>query len=179
MAINPSDLSIRYTLMCDSFYLKKWLQDPTISRWFPIVGEFELEDAVKRWIDFSRCRASLTAIYKGNPCGIATLYYVPYKKMEHQAEFGIIVGQELRNLGIGKYLLEHLMTLAKQAFNMELLHLQVYEGNPAYSFYRRMGFTDFGKQDRWLKEPDGVYSARIFMERYLDDISERDLSHLK
>ena len=161
------ELEIRYTDLSDGRYLKEWLMDPAVGRWFPIEDQPEVDDAVNRWIGFSRYKCSLTAIKDGKPCGLATLYLQPYKKLSHQCEFGIIVGNAHRGQGVGTVLLKNLMHLAKEKFRIELLHLQVYLENPAIRLYQRMGFTEFGKQDRWIKEKDGTYTGRLFMEKYL------------
>lgn len=162
----PSGVEIRYTEPGDGVYLKQWLADPDGGRWFPIDGDIELDDAVIRWIAFHRYHCSITILKDGIPCGIATLYLQPYTKLAHQCEFGIIVGKNYRNQGIGSYLMSCVMHLAKVKFKIELLHLQVYEGNPATNLYRRFGFTEFGRQESWIKEKEG-YFARVFMERSL------------
>lgn len=162
-----ASLEIRYTDLSDGRYLKKWLLDPTIGKWFPICDDVEIDDAVHRWIGFSRYKCSLTAVKNGEPCGLATLYLQPYRKLAHQCEFGIIVGEGYRGKGIGSDLLKNLMHLAKENFHIELLHLQVYAENPAMRLYTRMGFVEFGRQERWIKELDGTYTARVFMERTL------------
>ena len=59
------------------------------------------------------------------------------------------------------------MSLAKDTFKIEILHLQVYSENPAIRLYSRMGFEKFGEQTKWIKELDGSYTGRIFMERSL------------
>lgn len=162
-----SDLEIRYTDLSDGRYLKQWLLEPSIGRWFPVTDEVEIEDAVQRWIGFSRYKCSLTAVKNGEPCGLATLYLQPYKKLAHQCEFGIIVGHGYRGKGVGTELLKNLIHLAKTQFRIELMHLQVYSENPAIHLYTRMGFTEFGTQARWIKESDGTYTGRTFMEKYL------------
>ena len=159
-------LTIRYTEPSDAEYLKAWLSDPEVSSWFPMADEAEIIDAVHRWISFSRVRSSITVELNGVPCGLATLYVQAYKKLAHQAEFGIIVGPGFRNQGIGTFLIKSLMRLAKEKFGLELLHLQVYAENPAMRLYKRMGFREYGKQSHWIKEKNR-YVARIFMERFL------------
>ena len=159
-------LTMRYTVPSDADYLKAWLLDPEVSTWFPMANEFEIEDAVRRWISFSRVNSSLTAELNGKPCGIVTLYVQAYKKLIHQSEFGIIVASGMRNKGIGSFLMRSMMRLAKEQFHLELVHLQVYAENPAIRLYKRFGFREFGRQTHWIKESDR-YVGRIFMERFL------------
>lgn len=168
--IHASDIDIRYTELTDGPYLKQWLLDPTVARWFPMADEVEIDDAVNRWVGFSRYRCSLTATCKGVPCGIATLYLQPYRKLAHQCEFGIIVGGDFRGQGVGSQLLKNLIHLAKEFFNIELLHLQVYSENPAKRLYERFGFVEFGHQKHWIRESNNEYTGRIFMEKYLKEI---------
>ena len=72
----------------------------------------------------------------------------------------------MRGKGVGKALVEQLMKHAKEKFKIEILHLEVYEGNPAKRLYERLGFTPFGCQTRFIKE-DGKYIAKIFMQKKL------------
>lgn len=162
----PEGIEVRYTEPGDAKYLKEWLLEDNILRWFPMDDEIEIDDAVVRWIAFSRYKCSLTITKNGVPCGIATLYLQPYKKLIHQCEFGIIVGKGFRNEGVGTYLMNSIMHLAKENFKIELLHLQVYAENPAMNLYKRFGFKEFGRQDAWIKEK-GKYVGRVFMERFL------------
>lgn len=162
-----SGLDIRYTEVTDAPFLKEWLLDPGVASWFPMADAAEIEDAVHRWIAFSRYRCSLTAVMEGVPCGMATLYLQPYRKLAHQCEFGIIVAPAYRNRGIGSDLLKNLTHLAKEYFRIELLHLQVYARNPAIRLYQRFGFKEFGCQTHWIKETDNTYVGRIFMEKFI------------
>lgn len=166
-ALDLSDVEIRYTEPGDAKYLKEWLSDPNVNRWFPMADQVETEDAVSRWIGFSRWRCTLTAVRGGIPVGLCTLYLQPYRKLAHQCEFGIIVCDKQRGKGVGTLLLSSIMSLAKETFKIELLHLQVYSENPAIRLYERLGFKEFGRQDKWIRELDGSYTGRIFMERLL------------
>lgn len=160
-------LDVRYSDLSDGKYLKQWLLDPTVARWFPMFDDIEIDDAVARWIGFSRYKCSLTATKDGVPCGISTLYLQPYRKLAHQCEFGIIVAPDMRGKGVGTFLINNLIHLAKENFHIELLHLQVYAENPAIHLYRRMGFREFGRQTHWIKEKEDFYVGRVFMERFL------------
>lgn len=163
---SSSDLAIRYTEPEDAIYFKKWLQDPETLEGFPMLGEQEIEDAVIRWISFHRFKCSLTVLKNGVPCGIATLYLQPYKRVSHQCDFGIVVSKECRNQGVGSYLLNALLHLAKTKFHIEIIHLQVHEGNSAKYLYEKFGFKVFAVQEKWLKDGDR-YCSRLYMQRSL------------
>ncbi len=166
-ADRKSEVTIRYTEPDDEKYLKEWLLDASTLRWFPMVDAVEVEDSASRWISFCRYRCSLTATIDGVPCGLATLYLQPYRQLAHQCEMGIILDKAFRGNRIGELLMERLMDLAKNTFRIEILHLQVYGENPAMRLYKKFGFHEFGRQTRWLKNEQGVYSTRVFMERIL------------
>jgi RimJ/RimL family protein N-acetyltransferase len=159
-------LIFRSTIPEDAPPLTEWLSDPVIMRWFPMCDAREVEDAVRIWIAYSRIGAGITALWDGEPCGMANLYIQPYKKQAHTCLFSIIVKEDMRGKGIGNQLLEQLMKLAKEKFNIEILHLEVYEGNPAKRLYERAGFNEFGSQTRFIKE-NGKYMGKFFMQKYL------------
>jgi len=160
------DREVRFTLPEDAPHLQHWLMEPGVLRWFPMINAREVEDAVRVWIGYCKIHAALTVTDKGVPCGMANLYIQPYKKLAHQCLFSIIVGKAYRGQGVGTLLLTELMKLAKEKFHIELLHLEVYEGNPATALYRKMGFVEYGRHSHFIKE-DGTYSAKVFMQRNL------------
>ncbi|MBB64954.1 MAG: GNAT family N-acetyltransferase [Waddliaceae bacterium] len=164
---SSDQLSIRFTVPEDAVPMRKWFDEPGILRQYPCEKPSEIDDTVKRWISFYRYSASLTAVIGDEVVGITSLYLWPYTKLRHQCQFGIIVDQAHRGKGVGTALLTSLMHVAKENFNIELLHLEVYKGNPAYRLYKRLGFKEFGRQSHWIKEADGTYVGRIFMERFL------------
>jgi RimJ/RimL family protein N-acetyltransferase len=159
-------LQLRYTVAEDADVLRDWLLEPGILKAFPMADPPEVDDSVKHWIGFARYRCSLTALIDGKPAGIATLCLMPYRKLIHQCLVSIIVGKDYRNKGVGSVLLNNLLHLAKNYFRIEVLYLEVYEGNPAISLYRRFGFKECGGQKYFMKE-DGKYVSKIIMERVL------------
>jgi RimJ/RimL family protein N-acetyltransferase len=159
-------LELRYTVMEDAEPLREWLMEPGVLRAFPMIDLPEVEDSIKHWIGFCRYKSSLTAIYNGKPAGIATLCLMPYKKLIHQCLISIIVGEEFRDKGIGTVLMNNLCHLAKNYFKIEVLYLEVYEGNKAISLYKRFGFRECGFQKHFMKE-NGEYIGKVVMERVL------------
>ncbi len=52
-------------------YLKEWLSEPMeFYNGSPCMTKVEIDDAVARWIGFSRYHCSLTAVSNGIPCRI-------------------------------------------------------------------------------------------------------------
>jgi RimJ/RimL family protein N-acetyltransferase len=161
-----SKIEVRPAVMEESVFLTKWLNDPEILRWFPMADAREIDDAVRIWMGYSRFQACFTAYVDGVPAGMATLYLQPYQKFAHQCLFAIIVDEKYRNRGVGKALMEEMCKQAKNKFKIELLHLEVYQGNPAIRLYERLGFHVYGKQPRFIKM-DGEYLDKILMQKQL------------
>ena len=150
----------------DAIPLKKWLLAPGILDGFPMINEREIDDAIRLWLSYIKIGATLTAEIEGKPCGMANLYIHPFKKLSHQCLFVIVVDKDYHRQGIGTKLLSELSKLAKETFHVETLHLEVYESNPAYHMYERLGFKEYGRHENFLKE-NGKYSTKVFMEKGL------------
>ena len=161
-----SEIELRYTIAEDAEPLRIWLDEPDILRAFPMADPLEVDDSVKHWISFSKYKSSLTALSDGKPCGLATLCLMPYRKLAHQCLVSIIVAKDFRNKGVGTLLMNNIIHHAKTHFRIEVLYLEVYEGNPAISLYRRFGFKEVGNQKCFMKEDD-EYIGKIIMERIL------------
>lgn len=159
-------IEIRPAVMEDGAVLSKWLSDPQILRWFPMNDAREVEDSIRIWMSYTKLGACFTATLNGQPAGMSILYVQPYKKFSHQCLFAIIVGESFRNQGIGTALLEHTIVKAKESFHIEILHLEVYKGNPAIHLYERMGFQEYGSHPRFIKEGD-EYIDKILMQKKL------------
>ena len=165
--MRPEALSFRQSEPADAAYLKIWLSDPEILFGFPMEGEKEIDDSIRVWMEYAGKQYGLTALWEGVPCGMSVLYIQPFEKLAHTCLFSIIVSREYRNRGVGGALLEELTRLAKDSFHIEILHLEVYEGNPARRLYERMGFIPFGYHKSFAKEQDGMYRAKVSMQKKL------------
>ena len=159
-------ISIRFTEKSDESRLIEWLQQPGVLQWFPLMDMREIEDAVSIWMSDAYQGGALTALFEGDPCGMAVLYIQSFCKLSHQCLFAIIVDEKRRGLGVGTQLLNELTALAKEKFQIELLHLEVYEGNPAIRLYERAGFTKYGEHPRFIKE-EARYLSKIMMQKNL------------
>lgn len=160
-------VTVRLSVESDKDYLYKWLLDPEILPWFPLENAREVEDAVRICMSYVEMGAAFTGCIDGKPCGMAVLYLQKYKKLKHQCLFVIVVDKEHRGRGIGTKIFERMKQDAKDKFGIEILHLEVYLGNPAQKLYEKLGFREYGRQDHFLKERDGTYRDKINMELYL------------
>lgn len=157
---------LRYTYVTDAQPLKEWLSVPGMLHWFPMSDEKEVEDAIQCWIGFCRYSCSLTATIDGVPCGMGTLFLMPYRKVAHHCLFKVIVDPKYQRKGIGTSLVKNLKHLAKNYFKLELIHIEVFEGNPLIPILHKLHFHEFARQERFVKEGDR-YLARILLESYL------------
>lgn len=157
---------LRYTHLNDTPYLREWLNTKEMLHWFPMENEKEVEDAIQCWIGFCRYGSSLTAMIDDVPCAIGTLFLMPYRKVAHHCIFKIIVDPKHQRKGIGSSLLKNLKHLAKEYFRLELMHIEVFEGNPIISLLQKFDFHEFARQGHFVKE-NGKYLERILLESYL------------
>lgn len=157
---------LRYTNLLDGAYLRDWINSHGMLHFFPMATEKEVEDAIRVWIGFSRFSSSLTATLNSVPCGIGTLFLMPYRKVAHHCIFKIIVDPKLQRRGIGTSLLKNLKHLAKNYFKLELMHIEVFEGNPIIELLKQHDFHEFARQEEYVKENEN-YLARILLESYL------------
>lgn len=154
---------IRYTEEADLSYLMEWLSDPGDLQYYPMSLGKELELGAKNWIGFARYKCSLTALVDKKPCGIATLYLMPYKKVSHHCLFYMIVDKEHRRKGIGQSLLKNLLNLGQKYFLLESMHAEVYEGSPMLPLLKKQGFSEFAIQEHFIKL-DNKYLSRTLLE---------------
>ncbi len=149
--------------------LSDWLKDPAVSRWFPMINEREIEDAAKVWIGYygKTFQSAFSVFQEDELVGFFCFYLTAVQKLRHQALFSIIVHPNLRGKGIGMQMLKMIKQKAKEEFQLELLHLEVYKENPARRLYERVGFETYGEHKNFLKEEDGSYRDKILMQKWL------------
>lgn len=161
------DLNFRISKPEDGLILKEWLLEPGILRWFPICNVKEIDDSIQFWLSYIKIGAAISVESGGQLLGMSTLYLNFYEKMKHHTLFVICVAPQARGQGVGSALMNYMTKLAKEQFHIELLHLEMYDGNPAQHLYERLGFKEYGRHPRFLKEEDGNYRTRILMQKRL------------
>lgn len=165
--IEEKEFDIRYTRLEDGAFLRKWLLEKDVLNHFSMSDEQEVDEMLKIWVGFSRYKSSLTACYKGVPCGIATLFLMPYVKLVHLSLVYMIVDPKMQGKKIGTSLLKNIEHLGKNYFRFEKLGFEVYGEGVITHLLERRGYQKLYTQKRYVKTELGHYSDRSFYEKKL------------
>lgn len=166
---DSSEFDIRYTVAEDSDFLEEWLSFPGMLHYFTMEDPEEVVEMIRIWMGFVRFKSSITATYKGKPCGIATIVLMPYIKLIHQSMAYIIVDPLMQKQGVGTALIRNLDHLAQNYFRLERMHYEVYGDTSLIRILRKLGYEELFKQERYLKE-DETYIPRIVLEKVFKKI---------
>lgn len=105
---------------------------------------------------------------EGKLAGNIEFHPFPKKRVAHIGEFGLGMYPEFRGLGIGKVLLEELISWAKGNPEIEKIGLSVFSDNPAaIALYEKLGFREEGRLFRHVKFEDGHYVDEVKMGLWL------------
>ena len=161
---DEKEYEIRYTTLSDLPSLQSWLSHPEDRFWFPISSEQEAEQMSKNWIGFYKYGASLTATYKGENLGIATLFLMPYRKVIHHCMIYFIVDPKMRKRGVGTSLVKNITHLGKSYFRFEWINAEIWEGCPGHSLLLRQGYQEIVRQEKYVKTAEGNSLSRLLLQ---------------
>ncbi len=88
------------------------------------------------------------------------------ERQNHIGELGIAIKQGYRGMGLGKYLMENLIKMAKDELKPKpkIIELGVFEGNkPAIALYKKMGFKMVAKIPNHLQYK-GKFITEVIMQ---------------
>jgi ribosomal protein S18 acetylase RimI-like enzyme len=129
---------------------------------------FERESAMPlSWFEERIVKGNIFAAFvDGALVGVAGYWPQEGAKVSHKAGlWGMYLRPAARGLGLGERLIEAIASHASG--RVEQLTLSVAEGNEAaYRLYRKMGFSEYGREMKALKQ-DGRYIDEILMVRFL------------
>jgi len=144
------DHDIRYSYFSDEKYLLSWLSKKNALKWLIVQKKDEIQSFVRNWIGFSKFQASLTATIDNIPCGIGTLFLMPYKKIAHLCFFNLIVDEKYQRQGIGKSLIKNLIHLSKDYFRHEQIYAELVSGCPLEKVLLNFNFKEFARQEGYI-----------------------------
>ena len=88
-------------------------------------------------------------------------------KVRHRADFGISVDKEYWGLGIGRALTEACIESARSAGYTQLELNVLAENERALSLYRKMGFTEYGRDPKGFNSRESGFCEVVYMYREL------------
>lgn len=125
----------------------------------------------EKWINnfnFSGTGFLVLAEHKNKIVGLLHFETAKRKKASHSGEFALSVHPDFHNQKIGRELLQHLITWARQNPKVEKIILNVNEANVnAIDLYKKLGFEKEGLNLKAVKQPDGHYTNNVQMALFV------------
>lgn len=87
-----------------------------------------------------------------------------FEKISHRAEFGIGVLKDYWNLGIGRSMTEASIECAKKCGYVQLELDVVSNNKSAYSLYKSLGFTEYGRNPKGFKSRYTGWQELVLMK---------------
>ena len=123
------------------------------------------------WIERQRKRARNTIIVAEidrRLIGFLNFHQDTRRRLLHQGEFGMSVEKAWRNYGVGKALLEALITWGESEPLLEKIRLEVFATNArAIHLYTSFGFQEEGRLIKQVKMDDGHFVDLLQMSKFL------------
>ena len=133
-----------------------------------VSSEFDMTiDAEQRWVETYETdskRLLLVAEADGDVIGLLECHPLPRKMLQHVAEFVMSIHPAWRGIGIGRFLIDGLLTWARRTESLAKLTLSVRADNaPAIALYERHGFREEGRRIGQIRLPDGSAVDELLM----------------
>ena len=110
----------------------------------------------------------LVATFNDEVVGILDFSNGHRQRIAHTGEFGMSVAKEMRDQGVGSFLLGALFEWATNNKNIEKINLSVHNNNErAIALYKKMGFEIEGVRKKDLKYKDAQYVDTVIMGKFL------------
>ena len=167
--MNTGSFDIRYSQASDLLFLNSWVSQQEVMDWLPISNQKEMDMATSCWIGFAKFKSSLTATIDHTPCGMATIFLMPYKKVAHHAMFKIVVNPAMQHQGVGTALLKNIKHLARSYFKMEFLYIEVMDKNPIISLLLKQGFKQLLFQEDYFKDGQTLIPRIVFEVNLMEE----------
>ncbi|AZZ37034.1 hypothetical protein CIK05_09595 [Bdellovibrio sp. qaytius] len=132
--------------------------------------KFTVEMQEKRIRDFTEHPDGLLLLAKvgGKIVGMTDFKVSSRRRVAHQGLLGLSFLPEFVGLGLGRLLMNELISWARLNPRVETLRLEVHATNtPAVALYEKLGFTIEGRQVRCIKHDDGTYDDALSMALFV------------
>ncbi len=163
------EIKFRYPTIDDVENLKKYINQISLEKTFILYqGEQQTLESETKWLNEKlekilkhEC-VYLCAFYKNQLIGSSEIT-LKDKVKSHVGSFGITVDKNFRGIGIGKKLMELVLSESiKNISSLILIELEVFGNNPlAKKMYEKFGFEEFGRL------PQGILHQGKFVDAVL------------
>jgi ribosomal protein S18 acetylase RimI-like enzyme len=158
-------MNLRPTIKEDRDFLVELFKEEGVLSGFPMTTSVEVEDSCTFWIDMAIKGYGFTCLIDNQIAGMVVLYIPLYSKLSKASLFSIVVSKEFRRQNVATKLIEAIEHLGVKTYGLSIIHLEVYEKNePAIALYKKLGYKQYGIQEKFIKEND-VYYSKILMEK--------------
>ena len=131
-------------------------------------GEYDVRSEIRRILTAKSTGKTLILIAEvdGKVVGVGEVKVGVFKKNSHTAELGLAVIRAFRGLGVGKALMEEMLSRAEKS-GVEKVWLSVFSTNDAaIALYRKFGFVVEGIRKKQFKIGD-TYIDELLMAKFL------------
>ena len=146
-------------------YLRRTAEETDFVLRYPeeVTMTLEQEEAFIERINQSENNYMIICLVDGRHAGNCSLQFHDKIKVRHRGEVAIALLQEFWGMGIGTYLFEEMLRLAREHGKTQL-ELGMVDGNErGLALYRKMGFREYGRLPNAFRQKDGTVRDEILM----------------
>ncbi len=164
--METKNLVIRETVFEDCEYFARWESDPALTQFLSYDEERTYQDVVEEWVldKMDQTKLQFTIVRKSIKEPIGRIYISRLDR--HCDSLDItklyIAGQENRQMGLGRELLQELLEYCFVFLHMERVTLDYYTGNKAAAaLYEKLGFKNEGIARNATKKNGKYYDLHL------------------
>ena len=127
----------------------------------------EQEETFIERINQSTNNYMIICLVNGRHAGNCSMQFHDKRKVRHRGEMAIALVKEFWGMGIGTFMFEEMIRIARE-YGASQLELGMVDGNErGLALYRKMGFREYGRLPNAFHQKDGTVRDEILMVREL------------
>ena len=146
-------------------YLRKTAEETDFVLRYPdeMTMTLEQEEAFIERINQSANSYMIICLVDGKHAGNCSMQFHDKRKVRHRGEVAIALVKEFWGMGIGTFMFEEMLQLARE-YGASQLELGMVDGNErGLALYRKMGFREYGRLPNAFHQKDGTMRDEILM----------------
>ena len=150
-------------------YLRQTAEETDFVLRYPdeITMTLEQEETFIERINQSENNYMIICLVDGKHAGNCSMQFHDKRKVRHRGEVAIALVKEFWGMGIGTFMFEEMIRIARECGKTQL-ELGMVDGNErGLALYRKMGFREYGRLPNAFHQKDGTMRDEILMVREL------------